>query len=601
VILSDVRKILFLLSARDRRILYRVTLFQILLGFLDLIAVGLIGVLAAISSGNLLTTNTNSLIDRFLAISGLEGLSLQQQVAILGLSSATLLIIKTLLSMRYTKKIIQFLSFQSEKLAINIFQKLLTEDVEKTSIESRHSQYFIFTSGATILMLGVLSTVIVFIVDITLIIILGFTIFIIDPYLTLGTLAFFVAIALVLQKSLGKIATQGGGERSRLIKKANSLIDEAMGFIKVIRIQRRESFYLNEMISTRKGISSVTAELLYLPHRSKFALEIGLVFAGVSITAYQFLARDAAGALVTLSIFLASSFRIAPAVIRTQQSVVSVKKSVAEARDIFPLLQRFGIVNLENRFEDLVDYATADTPVLEFTPRIELTSVSFSYFGDRKNLVNRLNLVINPGMYVAVVGKSGAGKTTLVDLMSGVLLPNSGEAKISGLPAREALARFPGKIAYLPQATFLVNGSIRENLVLGYPPLTFSDTRLWKALETVRLERKVRSLENGLDTRLGEFGSGFSGGENQRLGLARALLTDPTLMFLDEPTSALDEETQQVLIDEFFSLKGSHTIVVIAHRVETVKLADLILEVGEDNTLRSISFDEFLSKRNLPK
>jgi ABC-type multidrug transport system fused ATPase/permease subunit len=193
---------------------------------------------------------------------------------------------------------------------------------------------------------------------------------------------------------------------------------------------------------------------------------------------------------------------------------------------------------------------------------------------------------------VAIVGPSGAGKTSLIDALLGVSMPSEGVIKISGLSSSEAISKWPGAIAYVPQDINISNGTIAYNVGLGYQLSEISESEIWSALETAQLADFVRNLPLGLQTPVGDRGSKLSGGQRQRLGIARALLSNPKLLVLDEATSALDGKSELDVSDAINALKGSMSVVLIAHRLSTVRNADLVVYLDKGRLVTSGSFDE---------
>jgi ABC-type multidrug transport system fused ATPase/permease subunit len=190
------------------------------------------------------------------------------------------------------------------------------------------------------------------------------------------------------------------------------------------------------------------------------------------------------------------------------------------------------------------------------------------------------------------VGPSGAGKTTLVDILLGVLQADKGEAIISGLKPLEAISKWPGAIAYVPQDVALSNGTFRENLTMGYPINLAPDELCWHALRVAQLESFVRDLPLGLDQPIGERGTNLSGGQRQRLGIARAMLTKPKLLVLDEATSALDGQTELDISNAINDLKGIVTVVMIAHRLSTVRNSDQVIYMDNGKIVAEGKFEE---------
>jgi ABC-type multidrug transport system fused ATPase/permease subunit len=190
------------------------------------------------------------------------------------------------------------------------------------------------------------------------------------------------------------------------------------------------------------------------------------------------------------------------------------------------------------------------------------------------------------------VGSTGAGKSTLADVIIGVLEPDSGSVTISGASPREAISRWPGAIAYVPQAVALVVGSVRENVALGLPVDAIDDDMVWEALERAHLADFLRDQREGLDTYIGERGMRLSGGQRQRLGIARALYTRPRLLVLDEATSSLDAETEVAIVQTLDELEGEVSTITVAHRLATVRRADQLLYLENGIIIARGTFDQ---------
>ena len=203
-----------------------------------------------------------------------------------------------------------------------------------------------------------------------------------------------------------------------------------------------------------------------------------------------------------------------------------------------------------------------------------------------------MTLAIPSGASVAFVGPSGAGKTTIIDVLLGVLNPDTGNVSISGLPPLLAVAKWPGAVSYVPQDVVIAAGTIRENVALGYPLETATDELVMSALRVAHLDKFVAELPNGVDTQVGERGAKISGGQRQRLGIARAMFTRPHLLVLDEATSSLDGETEASISEAIHDLRGSTTVVMIAHRLSTVRNADIVVYLSEGRIKATGTFEE---------
>jgi ABC-type multidrug transport system fused ATPase/permease subunit len=227
-----------------------------------------------------------------------------------------------------------------------------------------------------------------------------------------------------------------------------------------------------------------------------------------------------------------------------------------------------------------------------FFPTIEVKDVSFRYPNSEHSVLDRQNFSIGAGLSVAVVGSTGAGKTTAVDLILGLLEPESGTVLISQMKPLDAIVKWPGAISYVPQDVVISNGTIRENVGLGFKSEFVSEELVWEALRAAQMEDYVKSLPLRLETQVGERGTRMSGGQRQRLGIARALFTRPKLLVLDEATSALDGETESAISQAIQDLRGNVTVIMIAHRLSTVRNADSVIYMDKGKVVSVGTFEE---------
>lgn len=282
-----------------------------------------------------------------------------------------------------------------------------------------------------------------------------------------------------------------------------------------------------------------------------------------------------------------ASARVVPAILRLNRATFTLKNASWAYEKVRALE---GVENVQEPSASLV--IRSREKFSSFNPTIMIKDLSFSYPGKPKAALAGINLEIGAGESVGLVGQSGSGKSTLVDIMLGLLPPTHGQILLSGLPPRLALQAWHGQIRYVPQFTALFNLSIRENILLGSTFEAVSDSRIMLILKAVNLDAWVHSLPEGLDSLIGERGAKMSGGQRQRLGLARALISNPRLLILDEATSSLDASNEKIVMEVITRLKGEITIISIAHRLSSLKNMDKIIYL-EDSQIQAVgSFEE---------
>jgi ABC-type multidrug transport system fused ATPase/permease subunit len=584
---TTIARSLQVLSRKDKLKVGFVVILQIGLGLLDLAGVAIVGILGALAVSGVASRAPGNRVYGVLDFLNLETLTLQQQATVLGLVAALLLVGKTIISIIFTRRIIFFLSRRGAVISTNLLSRLLAQPLQNLQQRSMQQNLYAVTAGVNTITVGVLATCASLIADISLLLVMTIGLFIVDTLIAVSTLMIFGAIGLALYKLMNKRAQNLGLEQSALNIESNQRITEILGSYREAVVKNRRSFYAREIGKQRFKIAEVGAEIAFMPNISKYVIELTVVIGSLGISAAQFRMQDAAHAVAVLSVFIAASTRIAPAVLRVQQGAISIKASLGGAAPTLELIESLANVSQMDEVSDLVE-----TSHHGFKATVEAHHLTITYPTRSNPAVRDASFVISEGQSVAIVGTSGAGKTTLIDVLLGVLVPNIGSTRISGLTPLDAIAKWPGAISYVPQDVLITQGTIRENVAMGFPIHSYSDDLVWNALNVAQLEDFVRSLPGGLDSPVGDRGVKISGGQRQRLGIARAMFTKPKLLVLDEATSSLDGQTESDVSDAIRALHGKVTVIMIAHRLSTVRTADTVIYMDEGVIKAAGTFEE---------
>ncbi|CAN1484285.1 MdlB ABC-type multidrug transport system, ATPase and permease components [Candidatus Nanopelagicaceae bacterium] len=575
------------LTHAERRKIYSVVVLQVLLGLLDLVGVGIVGLLGALTITGVGSKAPGNRVSAALEFLRIQDSSLQTQATILGLLAASTLILKTLVSVYFVRRVTFFLSRRGAVLSGRLISKLLSRSLIEVQNKSTQQTLYAVTSGVDAITMGVLNVAVQLSSDLSLLVIMGVGLFVVDPTIAISTFVVFAVVALVLYKLLEVRSRMLGMLQTEYMIENSEKTLEVLNAYRELVVRNRRGYYAEEIGKIRLKLANTLAEKSFMPNISKYVIEITVVLGFLAIAGIQFRLNDASHAVAVLSVFMAASTRIAPAVLRMQQGALIIRSGFGSAGPTLDMIEELqSIAPIENiTNEVLIDHKN-------FDPSVVLKNISLKYPSRNTNALTDVSLEITPGEVVALVGSSGAGKTSLVDVILGVVTPNSGEVRINNQPPLEAISNFPGAIGYVPQDVMIMNGTLRSNISMGFPLEAATDELVQKTVRIAQLETYVNELELGLETLVGDRGAKMSGGQRQRLGIARALFTQPRLLILDEATSSLDGETEANISDAVQGLRGDVTVIIIAHRLSTIRNADAVVYLDEGKILAIGTFDE---------
>jgi ATP-binding cassette, subfamily B, bacterial PglK len=406
------------------------------------------------------------------------------------------------------------------------------------------------------------------------------------PVATVTSAVLLGGSVLVFFRVFKKKITFLGKEDQRVGREIIKWINQGLGGSKEVKVSGRELYFVNMYDKYSRIQSKITIYKSMLDQVPRLFIEtllVAVVLITMIIIVFQ--GTNASKLVATMSLFAMAAFRLMPSITRIVSMLTSIRFSQPALNVVYNDL-------IKDRNQPLlIDAIDDDIPTKflvnkserTFRQSINLENVYFRYPNQEDYSIKNLSLVIPIGSSVAFVGTSGAGKTTIVDIILGLLKPEKGKLSIDGKKLSELLPIWQTKIGYIPQSVFLSDDTIRKNIAFGVADQDIDESAVQKAIEDAQLKDYINTLPENLNTIVGERGVRLSGGQRQRIGIARALYHNPEILFLDEATSALDNETEQEIMKAIDSLKGEKTVIIIAHRLSTIENCDLVFKIEKGN------------------
>lgn len=340
----------------------------------------------------------------------------------------------------------------------------------------------------------------------------------------------------------------------------------------------RQDYFVNEYLKNMIGYNNSDVQIAIASVAPNYLIEVVCILGLLLAVAIQIVMTDNPGNLITqMAIIAVAAFRILPslgALLGNVNTIVFNGPGLESAYETLTMVRE-----LENKSDSDYDWQKTVEREVHLQKELVLSNISYAYPRTTKNVVNQLSMTINKGDSVGFIGSSGAGKTTLADIILGLLKPQSGEILMDGTNINDIGRAWHHVIGYVPQSIYMVDSSIRRNVAFGIDEILIDDEKVWKALEMAQLKDYVEKLPDGIQTNVGEWGVQLSGGQRQRIAIARALYNEPDIIVLDEATAALDNETENAVMESIEALQKIKTLIIVAHRLTTIKKCDVIYEI----------------------
>lgn len=420
----------------------------------------------------------------------------------------------------------------------------------------------------------------------------------VNPLAALVVTVYFTVMVVSIQWIIGNRLKQIGRDVNKGTVTATSAMLDAVHSFREVSVLKKQPFFLRRFADARWMLARTKATAVVLRDVPRLVIEQGLLLGVLAFVSWQILGNETAAGLASVGVFVVGSLRIMGAVMPIQNSYSGLKTTVVKA-ELAQNLQREIFETASERLD--LKHALEAAPPLESVLaerrgaapkglRVEMKGVEFTYPDAEEPVVTDINLTAEPGGFIAFVGPSGAGKTTLADLVLGLNIPQKGSVLIDGRNPLEIREKHPGLISYVPQKPGMVTGTIAQNIALGIPDEKIDEDWIWECLRLAALDEVVHGMPGGIHSSLGKQSDQLSGGQLQRLGLARALYPKPRLIILDEATSALDAGSEAAVSKNIRELGDAVTLIVIAHRLSTIQHADTVYVVDDGKIIASGPF-----------
>lgn len=419
-------------------------------------------------------------------------------------------------------------------------------------------------------------------------------IFIFNPAVAITGLVIFAIAYMAMYKIVRQRLVRNGGTITSAQRMRYKLMGEGFGGIKDALLLGRQQVFTDRFDQASSQFADAQGKNQVMSQVPRFVMELVAFGSVIFLILYLLAAHDGnLGAILPLlSVYALAGFKLLPAFQQIYSSISGIRGNLTAFEGLRDDLRASATATLQ--------LAPNENSGEHLTPResIELKNVQFTYPGKAEPALRDLTINIGVNQVIGLVGASGSGKSTAIDILLGLIQPENGELLIDGKTiTKQQLRAWQNSLGFVPQSIFLADSSIRENIGFGLPPELVDEEKVQRAVTMAHLDELLAELPDGLNTRVGERGIQLSGGQRQRIGIARALYHDADVLILDEATSALDGITEKLIMDAIHDFSGKKTIIMIAHRLTTVKQCDAIFMLSQGKVVDSGTFEE-LSARN---
>jgi len=577
-----------LLTRRQKVVTGGIALSRVLVNGLDLLALSLTALVVSLATGASLEIPI---------IRDILGLFQEPIVALLILT-ALIFALKSVLALFLFHLTYIFLARVETAASMKIVESVFGSGLTRLKKFGKSELDWIVLRSTKVAFSDVLGSATLFLAEATLAAMVIVVFIATDWLMAICAIVYFSAIAVAFHLFSRARIIKAGQDFSDGTVSAGQALRDLAGAFREISVSAKKPFFIERIRESRKAVSLSQAKAHYIQAIPRIIVEMGLIMGAIAFLVVEYIRTNGEPDVSVLAIFFIGGLRMMASLLPLQRALIAMRYNQAPAAAAQKILK---------------DMATQPAPAIQgnvdaplvsdAAPSVQIKALSFKYEDSEGEspALDGISLDVEPGGFTALIGPSGGGKSSLIDIILSLRSPTSGEVLIDGQPSSLYQESHPGLVAYVPQNFGAVSGSIRDNVALGVPGHGVDDDRVWKALDDAQLGEVVRAMPHGINSDLGKNTDSLSGGQMQRLGIARALYLRARLLILDEATSALDPETESEILSILLNLRGSTTIVVVAHRLSTIKKADRIYVLHTGKLVASGTFNELRRSSDLVK
>ena len=507
-----------------------------------------------------------------------------------GIKSFSIAVMVSLIVAYILKNVYLFFQWKIQYAFVYRNQFMTSEKMLRSYL-NRDYEYFLFADTAVVqrsitsdvnnmygLILSILTIVSELFVSLTLVIYL----FVVDPVMCLVIGALLLITMFAITKILKPVMKKSGQENQDFYAGLFKWISQIVQGIKELKVSRKERYFVNEYKKCGTGYVNAVERYSLYNNTPKLLIETVCVTGMIGFFIYTILnGQDVSSKLSVIGGFAYAAIKLMPSAnkINNQLNAISYFE---------PFL-----MNVSDKLQDYISdsktditYLSEDVERLDIKKGIYLKNIKYRYPQTERYILDNASMDVPIGCSVGIVGSSGAGKTTVVDILLGLLKPEAGGVYADETNTNDEYRSWLKNVGYIPQMIYMIDGSIRQNVAFGVSDEDIDEKRVWECLEEAQLADYIKSLPEGLDTQIGERGVRISGGQRQRIGIARALYNDPEVLILDEATSALDNDTEAAIMESVNALHGKKTLIIIAHRLQTIEKCDMVYRIENGRITR---------------